>query len=892
MIPRRIVDLAFRVVPAEWRRTVEQDLRDEIPETPSTTGRDLWLAYHAIVIGVGLRLRQPWRQSREKSRRAFTLAADIRYTMRALRRAPWYSATVTIVIGLGIALATTIFAVVDGVLFKSLPLPSAKQLFTVTPGFTGLPARPGASVSPKDLRDWTAASENVAFTGFTAQPWGGFGEGVNDDAAGAVRVQPNVFDVLGVHPLIGGFVREDFERESRIRPVIIRYDLWQRRFHGDPNIVGRSVEIDRFAHVGFRVAGVMPPGFVFPTDAADVKFLIPFVEETNTRDDPRQRSLAEVIARATPGVTANAMQGRVEAGMTTTAAFFPPRGAKPSGWSDAGWRRQGPYDRAHVQPLTDSVGARSRPLFRVVFVAVVVLVGIGAVNVSGLMVARTLDRRREIGVRRALGASSLVIARLLLIESFVLVAAGAVAGLAMTPWLLHVSQSLLPDEIVLFKTPAVDGRVTMFVLVCIVAIAIPVALWPIRRAMRSVEVPGHADAGRASERHRSIGRFVVVSAQVAAGFVLILSGALLVGSLMSVFANELPIAIDRTILIETFVQGPGANLDISRERAARVDSLVARVRQLPGVTGVAATSAEILRGGSWGSWFKPPAGARALPTPEIDVQGVTSEYFDVMRPALVTGRLPTVEELQRNEHVLVVSEGLARAYWPNASAVGQTLLDAKDAEPFRVVGVVKDVRWYSWDAETVSLYGPYALVSRAPSVTIFLRSAQPVAEVQQAAIQALIQTDPLLSIKRAAPLDDVFKDSVRTRRFQSWLFGSFAAAGVAVTGVGLLGLLAMATARRSKEIGIRHALGATPRHMMRLIVREQLMPVVAGLVAGAVVSWWSVKLIETFLYRITAHDPRAWLASAAIMLSTALAGALIPAWRATRVDPVRALRIE
>jgi predicted permease len=856
----------------------------------------LWLLYHAIAIGLGLRWRRPWTRQREPRRRpVFSVAADLRYTVRALRRAPWYSSTVIGVMALGAALATTIFAVVDGVLFKPIPLPASDRLFSVRPGFAGLPPRPGsASASAKDLRDWAAAAPAVSFTGFTAQRWGGFGEGVNDDAAGAARVQPNVFEVLGVYPAIGGFAREDFERETRMYPVIIRDDVWRRRFHGDPNVVGQTVEVDRFAHVGFRVVGVMPPGFIFPTELTDVKFLIPFVETGNTRDDPRQRAFAEVIARASTSVAPQALSARVETGMSTTAGSFPPLGPKPAGWSDAGWRRQGPYDRADVRPLTQTLGSRSRPLFRVVFLAVLLLLALGAVNVSGLMVARTLDRQREIGVRRALGASSLAITRLVLIESFVLVGAGAAAGLAMTPWLLRVALSLLPDEVVLMKTPSIDWRVLMFVIASVVVFAVPAAVWPIRRALRSGGALGHDDPARASARHRSVGRFVVVSAQVAAGFVLTLAGSLLVGSLLFVYANELPIAIDRTVLLEAFVQGPGATMQTSRERAARVASIVQRVSAVPGVGGVAVTSGQILRGGSWGSPFKSPPGARPLPTPDIDVQGVTSEYFELMRPALVAGRLPMKEELRQNERVLVVSEGLARAYWPNMSAVGQILVDAQDPEPYRVIGVVRDVRWYAWDTETVSIYGPYALVSRAPSVTLFIRSVGPAAaaQVQAEAIRAISQADPLLSIKRAATLDDIFRDSVRARRFQSWLFGSFAVAGLAVVGVGLLGLLAMATSRRWKEVGIRHALGSTPRRTVRLILGEQLIPVAVGLIGGALISVWTVTLVQKFLYGITPHDPYAWIIAAALIAATALLGSLVPAYRASRVDPVKALRVE
>lgn len=892
---RSIERFVLRAIPIEWRDSVEQDLREELPSiTPGMLGT-FWFVLNAVWIGAGLRWQRSWRAGATRplrSRPPTPLLTDMRYTVRGLRRVPWYTTTVVGVIALGMALATTIFAVVDGVLFKPLPFPEADRLFVIRPGFVGLPPRPGStSVSLKDLRDWSASAVEAQFTGFVAQSWSGFGEGVNDDAAGVASVQRNVFDVLAVHPLFGGFVAEDFERQTKISPVIIRYDIWERRFGGDPNVIGQTVEVDRSLHVGYRIVGVMPAGFVFPTERADVKFIRPMVEVAKASDDPRQRNL-EVLARVAHGVSAEALRSRVEAGMSVTASTFPPLGTKPAGWSDAGWRRQGPFDRAEVQPLSRVLGSQLRPLFRTVFLAVVVLVAIGVVNVSGLMVARTLDRLREIGVRRALGASGAVVARLLLLESFMLFGVGALIGFGATPWLLRLALSLLPDQLVLLKTPSIDWRVAGFVLSSVVALAIPATLWPIGRAVRSAVAPGHSDANRASERHRSVGRFVVVTAQVAGGFVLTLAGALLVGSLLTVYANELPGSTNRTILIETFLQGPGATLDKSAERTARMKLLLEAVRKRSDVREVAATSAQLLRGGSWPSWFKPPQGARDLPPPSIDVQGITPEYFHVLRPQLIAGRLQTPDELARDARLLVVSEGLARAYWPLGSAIGQTLIDPQDPEPFQVVGVVKDVHWFAWDQDTVSIYAPYALVARAPSVTLLIEANGPVADVQRDAMQALVVADPLLSVKRAALLVDVFRDSVRARRFQSWLFGAFAAAGLVIVGAGLLGLLAMTTARRSKEVGIRHALGATPSRTVQLIVGEQLIPVGVGLIGGGTIALWAVSLIDKYLYRITTHDPRAWFTAAALIVTMAIIGSSVPAWRASRVDPMRALRLE
>jgi predicted permease len=795
------------------------------------------------------------------------------------------------------ALATTVFAVVDGVLFKPIELPASGRLFTVRAGFKGQAPPAGyqlVPVSTKDLQDWSAATPGALFTGFSATPLVGFGTGVNDYNAGVVSVQPNVFDVLGVRPLIGGFEAADFERDALMVPVIVTYPVWQGRFLGDPNILGRTVVLDPVTHRGFRIVGVMPRGFVFPTENTDVKFIRPFDQPSLPASDPTYRRIFEVIARAPVGIGTEALGTRIEAAMTVTAAAFPALGPKPAGASDAGWRRRGPFDRADIQPLSVTLGSRSRPLFSAVFMAVVVLVAIGALNVSGLMAARTLDRGRELGVRRALGASRASVAKLVFVEALVLIGAGSFIGLAATRPLLGLALSLLPEEVVLLKPPAIDWRVSAFVIVGAVLLAIPTALWPIRRALASKAARTvHGDAGRASERTRSVGRFAVVAAQVAGGFVLTLGGALVVGSLLAVYSNDIPIRTDDVILVDVELQGPsGGNRGPSPERNARVGPLLDRVRQVPGVSSVAITSGGVLTGGGWESQFRPPEGALKLPPRYVDVHAVTPDYYRTVQPQLVAGRLPTDEELARNARVIVVSERVAAAYWPLGSAVGRPLIQATDPEPYAVVGVVKDVRWSSWDVETASIYGPYALLSRGPFPTFLVRSQGRPGPVMAEVLRALEAPNLLVKARRAGMLDDLFVDSVRPRRFQAWLFGSFAAAGLTIVGVGILGLLAMATARRVKEVGIRHALGATPFGIVRMLLREQLWPVVAGLAAGAVISAWAVTLVEKYVYQVTTHDARVWAATAVLIITTAAIGALVPAVRASRTDPVQALRLD
>jgi hypothetical protein len=290
------------------------------------------------------------------------------------------------------------------------------------------------------------------------------------------------------------------------------------------------------------------------------------------------------------------------------------------------------------------------------------------------------------------------------------------------------------------------------------------------------------------------------------------------------------------------------------------------------------------------SWFVRPAGASR--TVAVDTWAVTEGVYDVLEPQVVTGRLPTNDELRAHAPLIVVTDTVARAFWPDAPALGQTLRDQQTSEDFLVVGVVKDVRWFAWDREGPVIYAPYATTSRAPWLTFFLQTDRNSDEVIHEAIEAIASVDAWARPTRAAPLATMFEDSVSLRRFQSWLFGGFAAASLAVVGVGILGLLAMSTARRTREVGIRCALGATPHGIAVLLLREQLVAVATGLVAGAAVAAWAVGFVEAYLYEISATDPRVWAAAISLILLTAGAGALIPAWRASRVDPLKALRVE
>ncbi len=868
-----------------------------------------------VLFSVGLLMRAVWslfgirRDARRSAalprsprprRGGSSLGTDVRFTLRALRHAPWYSATVVGVVAVTLALATTVFAVVDGVLFRPLPYSDAGRLVIIEPGFRTVPLPapingkvPGYSASAIDLASWRAAAPAVNITGVRVQPWSGVGAGINDDIAGVGTVQENFFDVLGVRPLIGGFTHEDFLENPRVRPVLLMFDTWQARFQGAPDILGRVVNFDPETGFGLRVRGVMPPGFSFPSARWDVDFLMPFFIEPKAAQDPRHRFVSEVIARLPERVTPAALAEQLARGLAATAAQYP-LGPRPEGWSENSWRRQGPYESVDITPLGASLAREWRPMFVAVFAAVALLVLIAAANVSSLMTSRVLERRRELDMRLALGAGPGAIARLWTLEALLLIVAGGVLGAIAAAPALQLILALLPEDVVLLKPARLDWRVAAFVTMTMAILAVLVSAVPIYRSLRA---PSSAAKAGASDRVRTRGRFVAICGQVAAAFVLTVVGACLVGSLLAVYGTDRPIRTNGVVVVEGTLRGPGDRMGLSKERVARGRRIVERLQQVSGVSDVALVAAQLLRGGGWQAPFRPPTGKPRLP--DADWWAVTAGFYDTIELRPIEGRVHTDAELRSNAPLIVVSERIARAYWPDTSPIGQTLtadgpVTLGDGgglvKTYTVIGVVPEVPWDAWDCESPLFYGPYEGLGTSPFLTFFIRTNGRTGPVIAESLRAVAEADPHVRLNKAATLSTLFRDSIALRRFQSWLFGGFAAAALVVGGVGILGLLAMSAARRTKEIGVRCALGATPHLVTRLLIREQLVPVLAGLAAGAALAAWAVKFIEGYVYRLSVADPRIWVAAITLIVTTAALGALLPARRASRIDPVKALR--
>jgi predicted permease len=801
--------------------------------------------------------------------------------------------TAIAVLAAGIALATTSFAVVDGVLFKPLPFPRAHELFLVRPDAASDPKVQPPPASGWDLTAWREAAPEIAMAAMSAPSiW----MRVDGRDYGQIEVDSRFFDVIGRGPLLGGFTSNDYDfawpetpgTTGVWQPKVISHRLWQREYGGDPGVIGRriTVRVSGGREIGYRIVGVLPPDFVFPIDVGDIQpDLVTPVRTREMERSPERRY--HVIARVAPGEIA-AVRGRLLAATRALSGTVPFR--NPDLLEHGGFAPRATFDQLQLVPLADHLGRRQRAAFAIILAATGLLLLLASVSVAGLAAARSVDRRRELAVRRALGATGWTLARGVLAEIGLLAVAAIGVALAAVGPLLTATLALLPPALALFKTPAVDLRVFVAAaLLGMIAVALA-SLWPVQVALRlgvsHAEDRGGSPVTRSSRRSN----LVLVAAEVTLGFVLLTSGALTVTSLSRVWAGESGFDRNRVVLLEAFLKSHASGADDS----AALRNLIDTLRLVPGVDDVSATNIRM-----FGPLTQPSS--EVVPRGAASVDGVASRnvdasFFRVTALRLVDGYLPDASEWQRGAPVAVVSETAARLMWPGTSPLGQILTTTRPQrdEPVlarRVVGVVVDARYQAADRDPVGdIYLPGPIGPGSYGGSFLVRSTAPagplVASLKAAAEARGFRVD------RATALADALFLTVRSRALTAWLFGLMGAIGLAILGAGILGLVAMATAQRTREIGIRCALGATAPRVLRELVREQVGAVGVGLLAGAVISAWAVRGIESQLYSVRVYDPAVWTEVALTVILVALVATGIPAWRSAHIDTVFALKAD
>ena len=784
---------------------------------------------------------------------------DVRVALRSLARAPWFTLACVTTIALSIALAATVFAVVDGVLFKPLPYPDADRLALLFRAIddpvrreqlregTG---RAGSQFSAADLDSWRQADSRLSVSAFAVNFGIGpvAGIGISDETTWAARVDRAFFEVLGRRPLVGGFSDEHYRLPFQMgklsaHPAVISYRLW-RRWQPDG---GLPRDLLRVGDGTLQVVGVLPHDFVFPMafgrTAPDV--LLPLEVTSEVR-------ALQGIVRLDPYVS-----------LATAAEQL--RGAV-------------------LEPVESALGTRERPAFRLMFGAVVAVILLASLNVAALLAARGRDRAVELAVRSALGASAGRLIQLMLVEALAIALAGAAIGVLAAEPLLNLATVILPSGYLLMKPPAIDLRVVAFAVVSAAATLLAFGAWPAVRAARASAVTGVRQQG-STTRSRTIWRRVALAAQSAIGILVVLAGTLLVAGFATLWQEDVGLDREGTAVVDVTAR----SIDDPVRRQAVMDEAVRIARRTPDVDAASALTGPFLRNAIAGSSASPPPGARDVIAQDV---AVASGFFETAGIRLLSGRFPTDQELDGGRPVAVVSEGLARAYWPDREPLGQVL--SAPGAALVVVGVATDVRIAGLEEQekTAEIYLPMRVARPARDRVLLLRTRGNADAVARQVAAAILRERPELMVTRAESIDSALSSTVRTRQFQSTLFGAFAVATLALLGAGMFGVVAMHTASRSREIGVRMALGATASAVRRMVVVESLIPVLAGILLGGAVAWWTTGLLANLIYGVAPHSPRLWSTAAAFVVTTAALAAWLPSLRASRIDPQSVLRTQ
>lgn len=795
----------------------------------------------------------------------------LRIVVRSLLRSPWYAATSIGTVALTIALAATVFAIVDGVLFKPLPFPEPGRLFhlqgTDSPDKTG-----NALFAARDIWYLSEADRRiqVAAAGVTS----GFINPDRPDLAFDVQgIDPAFFDVLGQHPMVGGFTADDYAAArvpSVPRPALVTYAFWKRWLGGDRSVLGRTVA---FGSAAFVVRGILPRDYVHPSAFAGPQVLVPLVFAPEVETDRWRRSIVGIV-RLREGITRQEAEARLDAALVSRAGEYNPNTNNV---------RPGPYVAVRMRSLAVELGRGQRRLFRAAFAVAALLVLLGAINTASLFGARAQDRERELAVRAALGGGRTHLVRVLLAEASLVAVIGGAAGMLLAYWLLEPALLLFPESFAstLLNTPEIDLRVVTFALFAAIVPGVMCAVIPAIGVTRAVPARRLSGAHTTTTRERGWGRDALLLVQSALGIVLVVLGGLLVASFVIVRGEDPGFDRRQLALVELLIPVPS-------QREAGHARAFERMANTFGAGRVAALEGSLLRSMYAGSMFTVPEGGETFFASDVPV---SDRFFEIAGLELLEGRYPTQTELAGIQRVAAVSVDTAAAYWPGRSAVGQILV-SQEHGPFTVVGVIEGVRFGAQDDPLGGeIYIPRGL-RRAPLITYLIKTAgDPARDVRNLALQ-LRRELPGVLVRRAESLDQALANSVKDRRATMVMFTLTGVSGLLLLGVGIVGLVAGGVARRRREIGIRTTLGAQPSQVTRLFVAQYLRPVAIGALSGVFAAWWAALLVEAFIYGIDVHEPMVFAAAVATLLAAAALAAWLPARRASAIDPLSVLRTE
>jgi predicted permease len=799
------------------------------------------------------------------------LFQDLRYATRQLRMSAGFTLVAVITLALGIGANTAVFSVVDQVLLHPLPYPDSDRIVKVSQTVEGLPSY---DASPANYLDWVA--QNHVFAEMAASHgWqGSLSVGDRPERVKGTMTTPNFFPLFGVRPILGrGFELSD-ARPGNDHVVVLGYGLWQRYFAADRAIVGRDIRLNGEE---YTVVGVMPPNFS-PDDYGELWIPSPWgvpIHPLAPDKDPRQfrnRNYLDVWARLKPGVTQQQAHAELDTIGRRLEMQYPDSNDKVG---------------VSFLPLHEYMVGDIRPVLLVLLAAVAIVLLIGCANVANLLLARATARAKEISIRTALGASRGRLLRQMLTESVLLALMGGILGCLLAVLAVPSLLALSPPDIRQFTQIGINREVLAFNFLASVVCGVVFGLIPALQSSRSNPNESLKEGERGSTANRGRTRSALVIAEVGLSLVLLVGAGLLVKSferLMDVDAGFDP---DHLL---TFNLGLPSSTNSVRQLAF-YQQVVQRLQALPGVQAVGAVSRLPLAGGNSSRSFGVPGIETAY---DADIRVSTPDYFRAMSIPLLKGRGFSESDLSSSLNVAVVNEALARTAFPGQDPIGKQLTHfGPDNMTLQIIGVVGNVRHVGLDADPHSEI--YQVLGQAqwPSMFVAIRSktsdATTLTSAAQNAVWSVNKDVPLANVRT---MQDLIANSVQRRKFSMLLLTIFAVVAMLLAAIGLYGVMAYSVLQRTHEIGIRMALGARRIEVLALVVKQGMALALMGIAAGATLSLGMTRLISGMLFGITPTDPLTFVGVVTLLGTVAFLANYLPARRASKVDPMVALRYE
>jgi predicted permease len=802
---------------------------------------------------------EQWHREKRRASMVNDLKRDLAYAARSLIKAPAFTTVAVLTLALGIGATTVMFSVVHAVLIRPLPFADPDRLVTTRGSLADLRDLQAASASFEDVAFWASNQFTLRLDGDAQQVLGG-------------QVTTNLFPLLGVQPLLGRGFSPDDDRQN---VVVLGHPLWLSRFGGDPAVLGRTVQL---SGASYTVIGVAPPWFRFPT--AEFQLWAPL--GLLDRDAPQQAAnrafrIFSAVGRLAPGVTLEQAQADAQGLGARLAREFP---ATNDGISFT------------IQRLYDRLVGDTKPALTILLGVVALLLLIACANVANLLLARTTVREREIAIRVALGAGRGRLVRQLLTESLALAGAGGVLALLVAKWGLVLLPSVLEARVPRADGIRVDGTVLAFSAAATILTGILFGLAPALLAARGPATP-LKDSGRATGggvRGRRVRR-AIVAVQTALAVVVLIGAGLLVRSFAALAGRDAGFDAKHVVSFNVgFLTLPDA---ASRVQAA--SHLIERVSQVPGVEAAGAATGLAVATPQRGTRFAVEGRTLAADEDGAYFIAATPGYFAALKTPVLRGRAIDGRDTAASGAVALINQTLAEQLFPGQDPVGRRLklLNPEQSPEWRTIaGVVGDVKYRGLDEEAVpTIYTPFA---QTPFMWLYavVRTPQPL-EATTSALRTIVPSvHPSLTAANIRPMEDIIANSVAVPRFNMLLLSAFAALALVLTAVGIYGVIAYSVAQRTHEIGVRMAVGAARADVVRLVLKDAVLVAGAGVALGIGAAAMLSRLMTSLLFEVTARDPLTFAMGGGAILLVALAASGIPALRATRVEPVTALRAE